>query len=276
MTIYPSLTRPAIYLWRFCLLIALLSGTFELQAQGTIEDVVYLKNGSILRGHLTEKTKERIKIELQGGSIFVFTPQEVDSVKKENALKERIRAIKKDYFRRDRGFRNMTELSIIYGTNLKNTPNNYYYYNNNGDDFGLSLHTVNGYQAWPYLFAGAGLGIDRYISFKQTFSPFYLRLATEFLKRKVTPYVFGDVGYAVMWKQKPAEGYAYLKNKGGLYASAGGGIRIYTRSLASVLLSVSYRRTQSETNYAYIYDQGSTYHVARTYQRIAFNIGVTF
>lgn len=276
MTIYPTLTRPHIYVWRFCLVLLLFSGAKGLVAQGTIQDVVYLKNGSILRGNLTERSDARIKIELQGGSVFVFTPQEVDSVKKENVLKERVRAIKEEYFRRDRGFRHITEMSIIYGTNLKNTPNNYYYYNNNGDDFGLSLHTVNGYQAWPYLFAGAGLGIDRYISFKQTFSPFYLRLASEFLKKKVTPYVFGDIGYAVMWKQKAAEGYSYLKNKGGLYASAGGGIRIYTRSLASVLLSVSYRRTQSETNYAYNYDTNVAYHVARTYQRIAFNIGVTF
>lgn len=276
MTIYPSLTRPIIYVHRLFVGLLLTLSVQWVAGQNSIEDVVYLKNGSIIRGRITDKSADKLKIELTGGSIFVFTQQEIDSVKKEDVLKARVKAIKKDYFRRDRGFRHMTEFSIIYGTNLKSTTNNYYYYNNNGDDFGISLHTVNGYQAWPYLFAGAGVGIDRYISFKQTFSPFYLRLASEFLKKKVTPYVFCDVGYAVMWKQKPAEGYAYLKNKGGLYASAGGGIRIYTRSLASVLLSVSYRRTQSQTDYAYNYDSGSAYHIARTYQRVALNIGVTF
>lgn len=82
----------------------------------------------------------------------------------------------------------MTEFSLIYGVDLKNlNPDPYGYYNNPEDDFGISLHTVNGYQVWPYLYAGLGVGIDRMITYKQTFSPFYVRVASEFLKKKVTP-----------------------------------------------------------------------------------------
>lgn len=249
-------------------------------SQKNMQDVVYLKTGSVLRGKITEQNTTTTKLELLGGSVFVFQANEIDSVKKECALKNQLKEIKQNYFRRDRGFRNFTEFGIIYGVDLKKqTPDpNYYYYNTNpDDDFGISLHTVNGYQVWSYLFVGAGMGIDRMISYKQTFSPFYLRVASEFLKKKVTPYVFCDVGYSVMWKKKNDEYYSY-QNKGGLYVACGGGVRIYTRSRASVILSAAYKRNSSETKWWYTqgYDNGSIYDIKRTYQRLVVNVGVTF
>lgn len=246
-------------------------------AQSNTEDVIYLQSGSVIRGQLLEQKNETIKIELLGGSIFVFKQTEIDSIKRENVLKRNLKAINKNYFRRNRGYRNMTEFGIIYGTNLKKDNSDpYYYYNNNTDDFGLSIHTVNGYQVWPYLYVGAGVGIDRFISYKQTFSPIYLRLASEFLKKKVTPYVFGDIGYSHMWKKKNDDYYSY-QNKGGLYVSCGGGVRIYTPSRASVILNVAYKRNDSESKWWYTTGgDGTSYDIKRTYQRMVFNIGVTF
>lgn len=253
--------------------LTLLIATF-LMAQKTMQDVVYLKNGSILKGKITPTGRPAsVSIELWGGSTLVVPTADIDSIKKENLLKARVALLKRDYFRRNSGYRHTTELGIIYGTNLKNTGNTYYY--NPADDFGLSLHTVNGYQWWPYLFTGAGMGIDRYITYGQTFSPFYLRLASEFLKKKVTPYVFADAGYAVMWKQRKDDGLEY-KNKGGLYIAAGAGIRIYTFSRASVLLSLAYKRCNSESKWWYTGNEGYIYATQRTYQRIVFNVGVSF
>jgi hypothetical protein len=257
----------------------------SLSAQPNMQDVVYLKNGSIIKGKIvspenmaTERVSaEGVKVQIAGGSVFVFPHDEIDSIKKESSLKEQIKHIKKDYFRREHGYRNITSFGVLYGANLKkvtpdpNDPNSY----NNDDDWGMTLHTVNGYQWWPYLFTGAGMGIDRYINYKQTFSPFYFRVASEFLKKKVTPYVFGDVGYAVMWKQRNNVSYSY-KSKGGLYVSAGAGIRIYTRSRASVILSASYKRTNSETTWWYTNYDTIIYNIKRTYQRLSLEVGVTF
>jgi len=261
---------------RIPLLLAMFLSSYAF-SQANMEDVVYLKSGSIVRGKITEHKYGVVKIELTGGSLLVFQPGEIDSVKKENALKRNLKAIRKNYFRKDRGYRNMTEFGIIYGTDLKRDNNDpYYYYNNNQDDFGISLHTVNGYQVWPYLYVGAGVGVERFISLKQTFSPFYLRVASEFLKKRVTPYAFCDVGYSHLWKQKSNE-YISYDNKGGLYVTAGGGIRIYTQSRASVVLSVAYKRNQSETKWWYTeWNEGTYYTIKRTYQRVVMSVGVTF
>lgn len=251
--------------------------TLKNYGQSNTEDVIYLKSGSVIRGHIQEQKNEKVKIELLGGSVFLFQQSEIDSIKRENTFKRNLKAFNKNYFRKDRGFRNITELGLIYGVDLKKDNGPYYYYNNNQeDDIGLSLHSINGYQVWPYLFVGTGVGIDRLISYKQTFSPFYLRIATEFLKKKVTPYVFGDVGYSVMWKKKNDEYYSY-QNKGGLYISCGGGVRIYTQSRASIMVGLAYKRNQSETKWWYTQGGDGTYYtIKRAYQRLVINVGVTF
>jgi hypothetical protein len=262
------------------LTLVLLIACFAAMAQRNTEDVIYLKNGSVLRGKLTPPKAEaeagKVSIELLGGSVFVFDKAEVDSVKKEDISKAQLARIKKDYYRKDRGYRNMTQLGFTFSVKPV-TQDDYYYYNTNSqDDIGLSVQTVNGYQFWPYLYVGGGIGIDRFMKHQQTFSPFFVRVASEFLKRKVTPYVFIDGGYAVMWKQRNND-YQSFENKGGAYASAGGGIRIYTRGRASVIISAAYRMNMSESKWWYTGDQSGTYYqTKRTYQRMVVSAGVTF
>ncbi len=249
--------------------------TIAVFSQNT-EDAIYLKNGGVIRGKIIARDSlGKLRIELLGGSIFVFSSDEIDSLKKENLNKNRLKEIRSNYYRKNKGFRNMTELAIIYGVNFKNNPNPTYYYESNSDDIGLSLQTINGYQFCPYFFLGAGLGIDRFITYQQTFSPFFIRLSSEFLKKRVTPYVYADGGYSVMWKQPSTADVTYT-NAGGAYACAGGGIRIYTRSRASVILSAGYKMNMSHTSWTYGYQNAPTYNVQRTYQRFVMNIGVSF
>ena len=257
--------------------IILSSATF---AQSNTEAVLYLKSGSVIRGKIVDQlTSGKVKVELLGGSVFVFEATDIDSIRKENRARNSIKEIQRNYYRKDRGFRNMTELAIIYGVNFKNAQNtgyNNYYSNSTQDDIGLSLQTINGYQVWPYLFVGAGVGIDRFITYQQTFSPFFLRVSSEFLKKKVTPYVYLDAGYSVMWKQPSNDYTTNVKNEGGAYTAIGGGVRIYTRSRASVILSAGYKMNMSSTTWHYTYDTLDLYNVSRTYQRFVMNIGVSF
>lgn len=243
-------------------------------AQKEKEDVIYLKSGSIIRGQIKEQTAEKLKVELFGGSAFLFSSAEIDSIKHEDGNKAKLKRFAKDYYHRNSGFRNMTEVGFVYGPGQSGYTQ-YYYSNATADDFGLSISTTNGYQVWPYLYVAGGVGIDRYITYKQTFSPLFIRLASEFLKKKVTPYVFCDAGYAVIWKQKNDEWTIY-NGKGGLYIAAGGGVRIYTRSRASITLSAAYKRTHSETSWYYVGNETYKYNISRIYQRLVVNVGVSF
>lgn len=58
--------------------------TNMLQAQGDLQDVVYLKNGSIVRGIIIEQVpNESLKIQTAGGSLFVYKFEEIEKITKE-------------------------------------------------------------------------------------------------------------------------------------------------------------------------------------------------
>jgi hypothetical protein len=125
---------------------------------------------------------------------------------------------------------------------------------------------------------GAGVGVDRLLTYRQTFVPLYLRVSSELLKKRFTPYLLGDVGYAFMVADEVnnKDSYKYYNRYGGVYITADGGVRIYTRSHASVMIGAGYKRTYSEVKYAYSYDQSADYIIKRTYQRLLVSLGITF
>lgn len=185
-----------------------------------------------------------------------------------------------NYYRKPYGYRGTVEGGLSIGFEKKD-ENNAYYGVPQQDKIGLSMSTTHGYQFWPYLYIAAGGGIDRYMNYRQTFSPLFFRVNSEFIKKKITPFVQLDAGYAFMWKQKLDENgqgydYKYYSNKGGLYIAASTGIRIYTRSQASVVISIGYRRHSSSSVFEYNYQGSPIYNTSRTYQRLVFGLGTTF
>lgn len=65
--------------------------SFSVSAQyGHMEDVVYLKNGSIIRGIIIEQIpNESLKVKTKDGSIFVYNMTEVDKITKEQMVNMR-------------------------------------------------------------------------------------------------------------------------------------------------------------------------------------------
>jgi hypothetical protein len=67
----------------YLFLIVLISLSLKLHSQN-MQDVVYLKNGSIIRGIIIEQVpNQSIKIETKDKSVFVFKTEEVDKIEKE-------------------------------------------------------------------------------------------------------------------------------------------------------------------------------------------------
>jgi hypothetical protein len=242
-------------------------------SQNALEDVVYLKNGSVIRGQIREqKTGKSLKIEITGGSIFVLRQDEIDSIRKEKAWQPLFIHAKRTYYRREKGFRNISETGVICGFATGQSARPYDAVSHY--DFGFMIRNISGYQWSCFLFTGAGLGIDRFITYKQTFSPFFFRAGSEFLRKKVTPLLFADIGYAIMWASRNDE-YVINKNKGGIYFSSGGGIRIFTPGAASVLMFAAYRINKSYTRWQYTFENSPVYHITRIYQRVVFGIGIS-
>lgn len=68
-----------------------------------MEDVVYLKDGSIIRGMIMEQIPgESLKIETRDGSVFVFPMDEVSRIAKEKAkIDTSVKAVKSGFQKRD-------------------------------------------------------------------------------------------------------------------------------------------------------------------------------
>lgn len=66
----------------FCLLLA-----SQLSMAQALEDVIYKKDGSVLRGEIIEQDFElgRYKIQLQGGSVFVINKDDITKISKESS-----------------------------------------------------------------------------------------------------------------------------------------------------------------------------------------------
>lgn len=258
-------------LWFFIAIFICYSLTLFAQNKTEKEDVLYLKNGSVIRGSIIEQQiGESVKIELLGGSIFVFKQTEIDSIKKENKIAQS-KTEKPEYYIKQKGFRIISETGIITGISGSGE------YYNNPFDIGAQLHMVSGWQFNRFLFAGGGAGVEKMAAYRQGFAPFYARLSSDFLKKRTTPYVFTDMGYALFWdSDEYLEDYSYYKNKGGFYLQAGGGVKIFTRSKAAINVGLAYKRLSSESDWQYNYEGSPKYNMKRTYQRMVILVGVNF
>jgi opacity protein-like surface antigen len=75
---------------KITLLISLLLISVVIYAQrNNLVDVVYLKNGSILRGIIIEQVpNESIKLQTADGNIFVYQTNDIEKITKEDAIKQ--------------------------------------------------------------------------------------------------------------------------------------------------------------------------------------------
>lgn len=232
-----------------------LAHTLPLAAQRPTEDVLYLKNGWILRGHLTTPdTAASVGIRTNDGNVFTFGRTDVRETKQEPAL----RHLNIRY--RNRGFGNYTELGALASRT-------------NVDDRGtttsaFTFHTVNGYRFGRLLYAGVGVGVDLYAS--QTFIPVFGSVRGDFTRRGIlVPYYYVDGG----WGFNGTTSQPNQRQRGGVHFAAGVGLKVLFNGNAGFLLSAGYylQQTAIETT-----DGANTTRRALDYNRIAIRAGFSF
>jgi hypothetical protein len=172
------------------------------------EDVVHLKNGSVIRGIIVEQVpNESLKIETRDGNLFVYQMGEVEKMTKE------MTAFRSPRTSRFTGKR-ITRVSEF------NKPQGYFGIVEVGGGLGLGVYPgqyaffsmINGYRFFPQLAIGIGVSAEMFFCSWQDYSrygdiftaadselsmPIFLHLRSDFIDGKVTPYIVVNAGYNI-------------------------------------------------------------------------------
>lgn len=226
-------------------------------SQSKTQDVVYLNNGSMIRGQLIERIVDsHVKIETIDGSIWVFKMEEVKeiaSIATEQVIK--------DFEMDTKGFYNISDIGILTGrtTNYSVTS--------------VSAQTVNGYRFNEHFAAGIGVGIE---SFDVALAPLFVEGRYHLLKGKFSPFVALQAGYAVPLENYRDDTYGWT-NQGGITANANIGIRNYFTENVAIVISAGFRHQRSTSKGRdWWFAEGDILKTHNYYNRIVLRMGILF
>jgi hypothetical protein len=222
-------------------------------AQRGFEDVVYLKNGSIIRGTIIEQVpNESIKIQTKDRSVFVYRIDEVLKITKEETgnapklAKPRREGVTNANIKKT-GYTNITEITMAKRIGpVSNTAGSENYINYDMDarrdeirnGLSVGVQTINGYLFSPYFSMGIGIGLNAQPGL--ALMPLFADFRINFLNRKTTPYISLQAGNSFTFNE--LIGIGVIKNdRGGLMGSAAGGIKFFVLPKMALNASVGFR-----------------------------------
>ena len=181
--------------WMALLLgLACLSSTAQAQ---DYRDVVFLKNGSVIKGFYKELyPSDSLRMETIDGGVLVCAFSDIERIAKERTRIYVVNTQEADILPprvwRPKGYIG----SIEYGRDVNSSDSHI---------VTSSFFTVHGYQFNPYFFVGLGLGIQHMeyengglrLSFTESTVPLFADIKIHLLKSRIAPFVAGRVGYCV-------------------------------------------------------------------------------
>jgi hypothetical protein len=227
----------------------------KLYAQST-EDVVYLNNGSILRGKVIETVSGRhTTIEIAGRNVLFIPDSALKLVLMDQPLPARDRENNASAVE--------MAASVSFFGGSKNSA---------GSSF------ITSYRFPFRLSTGVGIG-DEWFDHQQI--PFIADVKYSFLKGSWSPYIYAQTGYAIpMSKNSDNDNSWYYQNTdyyGGVLAGAGGGMRFDFSGHNALIFSIGYRyqKTKTVTTDPWSSYQSETI-VYDEYNRMTFAVGFLF
>ncbi len=194
-------------------------------SQNNKTDVVYLIDGSIIRGTIVEYfIEDYVIIETTNSKIYKFPAQDIKNV---NADISQPFAIKGGYF-------NNTSFGVLIGENNYNNPL-----------VNFTFNMINGYQINNHLQTGIGIGVD--VIYQQLFFPVFFDFKYHMRESSFSPFIGAFGGYSFQTEkdeEKPRYwDYYYSQNeiKSGHMYGIEIGIRNYTKENLGYTLSIGYR-----------------------------------
>jgi len=226
-----------------CVFLSVLLSSNITNAQVNYEDVVYLKNGSVIHGMIIEQVpNESITIKTNSKDVILFrlvdvlkmTREEITSVNPE-------REPLTDHNIKTNGFTNITEFVFgrdkIGGDNISSPSGT-------GNMPSLGFQTINGYMFNPHLSVGFGIGIHNFYDIG--YVPIFADARYNVVKGTITPFISFDGGYSFT-----TEEITHGKEPnfhGGPYFNLSLGMKFYTRKTNALAFSFGYNYQQFETS----------------------------
>lgn len=232
---------------------ALLSSSVFAQNAG-LQDAVYLKNGSIVRGTIIEQVPgESLKIETRDGSVFVYKMDEISKMTREQMQNQ---------FGRSNGF---TAKPNGYGGSVEAG----YGIGVSGYGSKFEFDVVNGYRFNPYFYLGFGVGVNVWTNGSGVVSlPFFAHFRANFMDRPVSPFFALSAGYNLSVKSSI---------DGGIMVEPTLGVTVRTSNRTAVTFGVGYSGQQYKEEY-YHYGYYGSYTDTEKYwtSAIRLKVGFTF
>lgn len=219
-----------------------------LSAQDRVEDVVYLKNGSIIRGEIKElKENEFLKIETAGRNIFIISMDKVEDI--------RIEPTEGRLHFKETGYMNRSGIEILNANNGI-TPR---------------FYMVNGYQFNSRFGAGFGIGLTPYND-PLTLVPFFVDMNLRLLESNSSPYIFLKAGYN--FSVHHDENLDINDHRGGLLFNPGIGLQFNLSSGLGWFINAGYNIDNSY----YEFDTWGPQTVENdlSFRRVNFGLGLSF
>lgn len=245
------------------------------QAQ-IMEDVVYLKDGAILRGEIIRSDSSTLKhkIMLMGGSVVPFDMNNVYQIKREPIQKEWIkkaRVIEKPIFSyREKGYYNLTQIGFMVGQ----VSNPWWWGSSTQNVVHFNFQNINGYRFHRLLAAGGGLGVSFFP--RGAVAPIFLDLRSDLLQRPITPHIYANMGYGIpLYPHPEDDGWRTdISISGGYMYDLGFGVKINSPSGIAYTLTGGLKAQQ--IGEAYTDGNEVRYDERVTYQRISLQAGIMF
>lgn len=216
---------------------ALLLSVITMSQNVQYEDVVYLKNGSVIRGMIVEQIPNKtLKIKTVNRNVFVFEFAEIEKITKEEIPSGGGQVYPPD--------EDVSQTKYVKENGFESTV-----------DFGLgglvdwgspalSLNVIAGYRFLPQLFFGGGTGIEFYDS--RSMLPLFANIRTDFIKARVTPFFAVSAGYAFGWVS-----YDDGSDWGGMFVEPSFGVRFNFSPNFGMNLSTGLKFQRAREEYYY-------------------------
>jgi hypothetical protein len=192
------------------------------------EDVVYLHNGSIIRGELIEQVVgEYVKIKVASGDEFTFSTQEIERITVEAPVYTHLKLTKLKHLQPITSREARLYHVVDWGLN--------FYDANWGPAASTALHYRLIYHQNHWLNYGLGTGWDLYA--EGTITPIFAELQGDLWRKPVTPTYVVQMGY----------GFGVSRSNdhdvfdGGLNGMGALGVKFHTRSRTEISFTVGFK-----------------------------------